>query len=83
MNARLRNYLDSHTDDDDDDGSSTKKRYGIIAMDFPEAGAKDLVMAVLRTNFEIEREVKGGWRWKKWLKKTVGWKAQKWSGLKS
>jgi 1-phosphatidylinositol phosphodiesterase len=83
MNARLRNYLDSHTDDDDDDGSSTKKRYGIIAMDFPEAGAKDLVMAVLRTNFEIEREEKGGWRWKKWLKKMVGWKAPKWSGLKS
>ena len=84
MNARLRTYLDSHTDDDDDDGSSTKKRYGIIAMDFPEAGAKDLVMTVLRTNFEI-REKKGGWRWKKWLKKATGfkaWKSRKLGGLK-
>jgi 1-phosphatidylinositol phosphodiesterase len=77
MNARLRNYLDSHTDDDDDDGSSTKKRYGIIAMDFPEAGAKNLVMAVLRTNFEIEREEKRGWRWKKWWNEN-GWNGSKW-----
>ena len=85
MNARLRNYLDSHADDDDDDGSSTRKRYGIIAMDFPEAGAKDLIMTVLRTNFEIAREKKGGWRWKKWLKKASGlevFKSRSWGGLR-
>jgi 1-phosphatidylinositol phosphodiesterase len=83
MNARLRTYLDSHADDDDDDGSSTKKRYGIIAMDFPEAGAKDLVMTVLRTNFELERKAKGGWRWKRLLKKASGWKVRSWGGLKN
>jgi 1-phosphatidylinositol phosphodiesterase len=82
MNARLRNYLDSHADDDGDDGSSTRKRYGIIAMDFPEAGAKDLVTAVVRTNFEVEGK-KGGWRWKKWWKNASGWKAQKLDGWKS
>lgn len=70
MNARLRAYLDAHTDDDDDDdddegGHSTAptplRRFGILAMDFPEAGAKDLIMAVVRTNFK-RSEAKGWWR---------------------
>jgi hypothetical protein len=34
-------------------------------MDFPEAGAKDLVMSVVLTNFE-QREAKN-WRWRRWM----------------
>ena len=65
MNARLRAYLDAHTDDDCEDEHNDKctsrSRFGIIAMDFPEAGAKDLVMAVVRTNFK-KSEAKKWWR---------------------
>lgn len=72
MNARLRAYLDAHTDDDGDDDdddesddSTTPKlalrRFGIVAMDFPEAGAKDLIMAVVRTNFKRSK-AKRWWR---------------------
>lgn len=58
MNVRLRAYLDAHTDDRLASGQSTKRRFGIVAMDFPEAGAKDLVMGVLMTNFEQREEAK-------------------------
>lgn len=82
MNARLRAYLDSHADDDDDDGddeddspTTCRKRYGIIAMDFPEAGTRDLIMAVVRANFPVLKKEKNAWgRWKNWLsKKTANW----------
>lgn len=66
MNARLRAYLDAHTDDDCEDSGdacTSKRRFGILAMDFPEAGAKDLVMAVVRTNFKRSEAKK--W-WRKW-----------------
>ena len=52
MNVRLRTYLDAKTDDRRAGGQTTKRRYGIVAMDFPEAGAKDLVMGVVMANFE-------------------------------
>ncbi|KAM0706919.1 hypothetical protein Q7P35_006249 [Cladosporium inversicolor] len=67
MNVRLRAYLDAHTDDRRAGGQSTKRRFGIVAMDFPEAGAKDLVMSVVLTNFE-QREAKE-WRWwrRRWM----------------
>jgi 1-phosphatidylinositol phosphodiesterase len=65
MNVRLRAYLDSHADDRRAGGQSTKRRFGIVAMDFPEAGAKDLVMSVVLTNFE-QREAKK-WRWRQWM----------------
>lgn len=65
MNVRLRAYLDSHADDRRAGGQSTKRRFGIVAMDFPEAGAKDLVMSVVLTNFE-QREAKK-WRWRRWM----------------
>jgi len=70
MNVRLRAYLDSHADDDEDASLSSRKRYGIIAMDFPEAGAKDLVSAVLRSNFEVRRTKvwKEWWKWSTWKK---------------
>lgn len=65
MNVRLRAYLDSHVDDRRAGGQSTKRRFGIVAMDFPEAGAKDLVMSVVLTNFE-QREAKKWW-WRRWM----------------
>ena len=66
MNVRLRAYLDAHTDDRRAGGQSTKRRFGIVAMDFPEAGAKDLVMSVVMTNFEQHESKK--WRsWVWWL----------------
>jgi 1-phosphatidylinositol phosphodiesterase len=66
MNVRLRAYLDAHTDDLRAGGQSTKRRFGIVAMDFPEAGAKDLVLSVLMTNFE-QHESKKWRRWMAWL----------------
>jgi 1-phosphatidylinositol phosphodiesterase len=61
MNVRLRAYLDAHTDDRRASGQTTKRRFGIVAMDFPEAGAKDLVMGVAMTNFEQH-----GAKWRRW-----------------
>jgi 1-phosphatidylinositol phosphodiesterase len=67
MNVRLAAWLEAQRDDCVALGKSAKRRYGIVAMDFPEAGARDLVMSVVRTNFEK----KGGKRrkGKRWL----GW----------
>lgn len=67
MNVRLRGYLAAHAEEGRvvpgrGVGKTTRRRYGIIAMDFPEAGAKDLVMAVVRANFEQ----RGAKRWPGW-----------------
>jgi len=70
MNVRLRAYLDAHTDDRRAGGQTTKRRFGIVAMDFPEAGAKDLVLSVLMTNFE-QHESKKWRRWMPWLLVTL------------
>lgn len=43
MNVRLRTYLREN--------KSEKRCLGIVAMDFPETGADDLVTALIRTNF--------------------------------
>lgn len=43
MNIRLREYLARH---------HGRRRYGVIAMDFFEAGTPDLVMAVIATNLQ-------------------------------
>lgn len=64
MNARLRAYLDAHTDDSRASGQTTKRRFGIVAMDFPEAGAEGLVMGVAMTNFEQREEAKKGTLWR-------------------
>lgn len=45
MNVRLREYLARRGE---------RRRYGVIAMDFPEAGTPDLVMAVIATNFKMK-----------------------------
>ena len=45
MNLRLSNYLKAH---------QGKKRYGIVTMDFPEAGAENLITNVIRSNFQSE-----------------------------
>lgn len=79
MNVRLRGYLAAHADEQQcmrsagSHGGNKKKkkkaprrRYGIIAMDFPEAGAKDLVMAVVMANFEREG-AKKRWHWRWWV----------------
>lgn len=73
MNVRLRAYLDAHADDRRAGGQSTKRRFGIVAMDFPEAGAKDLVMSVVLTNFE-QREAKE-WLWwrRRWMLLLLLW----------
>ena len=78
MNSRLRAYLDSHADDDDNDSLSTKRRYGIIAMDFPEAGAKDLISAVFKSNFEV-KDRNRGWNW--WG--PSAWKAYGWTAWRA
>lgn len=44
--------------------TSPRRRYGIIAMDFPEAGAKDLVMAVVMANFDPDVKKRWRWRWR-------------------
>ncbi|KAM0720116.1 hypothetical protein Q7P37_004252 [Cladosporium fusiforme] len=69
MNVRLRGYLAAHADAPrvlpgrgGGGRKTTRRRYGIIAMDFPEAGAKDLVMAVVMANFEQ----RGAKRWPFW-----------------
>ncbi|KAK5124744.1 hypothetical protein LTR85_001457 [Meristemomyces frigidus] len=49
MNVRLRNYLREH---------SGKRRFGIIAMDFPESGADDLIEALIRSNLEPKTKVR-------------------------
>lgn len=43
MNIRLREYLERHPG---------KRRYGVVAMDFPEIGTSDLVMTVIASNFK-------------------------------
>ena len=43
MNMRLQGYLQSH---------QGKRRFGVVAMDFPEAKTPGLIMAVVRSNFE-------------------------------
>ena len=43
MNPRLRGYLHEHQ-------GEGKRRYGIVAMDFPESGADDLVAALIACN---------------------------------
>jgi 1-phosphatidylinositol phosphodiesterase len=42
MNPRLRNYLFEH---------EGKRRYGIVAMDFPERGTDDLIEGLIASNF--------------------------------
>ncbi|TKA83330.1 hypothetical protein B0A55_00612 [Friedmanniomyces simplex] len=43
MNPRLREYLR---------GQKGKRRYGIVAMDFPESGADDLIAALIESNHD-------------------------------
>ena len=45
MNIRLRTFLSQ---------KFRRRRYGIVAMDFPEAGADDLILEVIMSNFERE-----------------------------
>ncbi|KAK5136516.1 hypothetical protein LTR08_002860 [Meristemomyces frigidus] len=42
MNIRLRNYLQTR---------KSKRRYGIVAMDFPESGTEDLIATLILSNF--------------------------------
>lgn len=44
LNVRLRQYLKEL--------SPQRRRFGIIAMDFPEQGTEDLVAALFKSNFE-------------------------------
>lgn len=44
INVRLRTYLQNN--------KGRKRCYGIVAMDFPEQGAEDLIAALIKTNFE-------------------------------
>lgn len=54
MNVRLRNYLSDH---------SGKRRYGIIAMDFPEGGtASDLIEALVNFNLDPKTTAPFYWR---------------------
>jgi 1-phosphatidylinositol phosphodiesterase len=50
MNARLREYIRLHPG---------RRRWGIVAMDFPETGAEDLIEALILTNFQPQHQ-----RWK-------------------
>lgn len=43
MNIRLRNFLATRPG---------RQRFGIVAMDFPERGAKDLILTLIQSNFE-------------------------------
>lgn len=43
MNIRIRTFLSQKL---------RRRRYGIVAMDFPEAGADDLILEVIMSNFE-------------------------------
>ncbi|KAI7308177.1 PLC-like phosphodiesterase [Hortaea werneckii] len=43
MNARLRNFLATRPG---------RQRLGIVAMDFPEGGAEDLILTLIQSNFE-------------------------------
>ncbi|KAI7162266.1 PLC-like phosphodiesterase [Hortaea werneckii] len=43
MNIRLRNFLATRPG---------RQRFGIVAMDFPEGGAKDLILILIQSNFE-------------------------------
>ncbi|KAI7239337.1 PLC-like phosphodiesterase [Hortaea werneckii] len=43
MNIRLRNFLATRPG---------RQRFGIVAMDFPEGGAKDLILTLIQSNFE-------------------------------
>lgn len=42
MNLRLRNYLRERPG---------RRRFGIVAMDFPESGAEDLITTLIQSNF--------------------------------
>lgn len=44
MNIRLRSYLRSK--------KAERRRFGVVVMDFPDLGAKDLITALIRSNFE-------------------------------
>lgn len=48
INIRLRGFLRDH---------KGKKRYGVIAMDFPEVSVDDLVAAIVKTNFEPQNSL--------------------------
>ena len=47
MNVLLRSYLQARR--------KRKRRFGIVAMDFPEQGADDLIGALVQSNFEPNR----------------------------
>ena len=58
MNVRLRGYLREK--------GKGMKRFGIVAMDFPEAGVDDLIAALIQTNFESDKD--SLWHiWTLWL----------------
>lgn len=48
MNVRLRNYLRIH---------SGKHRFGIVAMDFPDAATDDLITTLIVSNFKFRVKV--------------------------
>ena len=50
MNVRLRSYLR--------ESERRKKRFGVVAMDFPETGTDDLVAALIRSNFTKDEKPK-------------------------
>ncbi|KAI7611225.1 PLC-like phosphodiesterase [Hortaea werneckii] len=45
MNSRLRNFLATRPG---------RQRFGIVAMDFPEGGAEDLILTLIQSNFESQ-----------------------------
>jgi len=47
INLRLRAFLRDH---------KGKRRFGIVAMDFPESGPNDLITALIRSNSKHERQ---------------------------
>lgn len=54
MNPRIRSYLREH---------GGKRRYGIIAIDFPESGTDDLITALIWSNFEGSPDIRGRCWW--------------------
>jgi len=56
INPRLDVYIKQHAAD----MNMTRRRYGIVAMDFPEQEAKDLVRSIIASNFG-KREEKSSW----------------------
>lgn len=53
INPRLRNYLNLRPG---------RRRLGIIAMDFPQAGSEDLIQTIIRSNFTTRESV-----WRKFI----------------